>query len=93
MRRRRTTPHDHPVNRGQNMLLANCQVSAPLEHEGHFHLSLENQFANSISPGPTSIMGNKKFPEEVRKLEADTRDIYNVLRTKSMKKGSIRTGP
>jgi hypothetical protein len=30
------------------MLLAHCQVSAPLEHKGHFPLSLENQFANSI---------------------------------------------
>jgi hypothetical protein len=36
------------------MLLANCQMSAPLEHKGHFPLSLENQFANSIYPGLTS---------------------------------------
>src|SRR3989442_7508101 len=36
------------------MLLANCQMSAPLEHKGHFPLSLENQFANSIYSGPTS---------------------------------------
>ena len=30
------------------MLLANCQVSAPLELKGQFPLSLENQFANRI---------------------------------------------
>src|SRR5207237_6658197 len=30
------------------MLLAHCQMSAPLEHKGHFLLNLENQFANSI---------------------------------------------
>jgi hypothetical protein len=30
------------------MLLANCHGSVLLEHKGHFHLSLENQFINSI---------------------------------------------
>ena len=39
---------------GTLMLLAYGQMSAPLEHKGHFPLSLENQFANSITPGPTS---------------------------------------
>src|SRR6266568_4026680 len=36
------------------MLLAHCQLSAPLEPSCHFPLSLENQFANSINPRPAS---------------------------------------
>ncbi len=43
------------------MLLANCQMSAPLEHKGYFPLSLENQFANSIDPRPTSTL-NRRTP-------------------------------